>query len=163
MFVNGVASNFVPFTVTPTITNVSPPFGAVGDSIAIPGTNFGNLVPGDTVTFNGTPATIQSWIDTGATVLVPSGATTGPLVVTAGGFASNSFNFTVSITPDTLSWVVQALHNEPLGVCDVPCITDEGLFVQLITLARRTLSVGSGEYCGLLRTRFKSALVTVDK
>src|SRR5947208_3101711 len=101
MLVNGVASNFVPFTVTPTITNVSPPFGAVGDSIAIPGTNFGNLVPGDTVTFNGTPATIQSWIDTGAAVLVPSGATTGPLVVTAGGFASNSFNFTV--TPVTIT------------------------------------------------------------
>jgi len=98
---NGILSNYLPFAVTPTITNVYPPFGAVGDSISIPGTNFGAFAPGDTVTFNGTPATIQTWLDSGATVLVPVGATTGPVVVTAGGFASNSFNFTV--TPVTIT------------------------------------------------------------
>ena len=35
--------------------------------------------------------------------------------------------------------------------------------LQLITLARRMLSVGSGEYCGSLRTRFKSPLLTVKR
>jgi hypothetical protein len=44
----------------------------------------------------------------------------------------NVFNFTVKITADTLSWVVHALHNEPLGVCEVPCITDEAFFQLLI-------------------------------
>jgi hypothetical protein len=44
----------------------------------------------------------------------------------------NRFIFTLAITPDTLSWVVHALHNEPLGVCEVPCITDEGLFDLLL-------------------------------
>ena len=35
--------------------------------------------------------------------------------------------------------------------------------LQWITLASRMPSVGSGEYCGSSRTRFKSALVTVDR
>jgi hypothetical protein len=47
----------------------------------------------------------------------------------------NVFTFRVVITPDTLSWVVHALHNEPLGVCELPCITDEGLFVRLLEQA----------------------------
>jgi hypothetical protein len=44
----------------------------------------------------------------------------------------NVFQFRVTITPDTLSWVVHALHNEPLGLCEIPCITDEALFQLLI-------------------------------
>jgi hypothetical protein len=47
----------------------------------------------------------------------------------------NRFNFRVVITPEVLSWVVHALHNEPLGVCEVPCITDEGLFQLLVDQA----------------------------
>jgi hypothetical protein len=47
----------------------------------------------------------------------------------------NVYTFKVVITPDTLSWVVQALHNEPLGVCELPCITDEGLFDLLVRQA----------------------------
>jgi hypothetical protein len=98
----GLASS-VPFTINPTITSVNPSFGPVGTVVTISGTNFGGFVPGDTVTFNGT--TIQnaaSWIDTGISVPVPNVATTGPVVVTAGGFASNSsVNFTV--TPVTIT------------------------------------------------------------
>jgi hypothetical protein len=47
----------------------------------------------------------------------------------------NIFTFRVVTTPDTLSWLVQALHNEPLGVTELPCITDEGLFVRLLQQA----------------------------
>jgi hypothetical protein len=47
----------------------------------------------------------------------------------------NRFRFRVVIVPETLSWVVHALHNEPLGVCEVPCITDEGLFQLLLDQA----------------------------
>jgi hypothetical protein len=47
----------------------------------------------------------------------------------------NVFTFRVTITPDTLSWVVHALHNEPLGLCEIPCITDEGLFDLLLRQA----------------------------
>jgi hypothetical protein len=47
----------------------------------------------------------------------------------------NRFIFRVFIDTQTLSWVVHALHNEPLGVCEVPCITDEALFQLLLDQA----------------------------
>jgi hypothetical protein len=59
----------------------------------------------------------------------------------------NVFTFRVVITPDTLSWLVQALHNQPLGVCEVPCITDEGLFQLLVDQAntiRNEAAAGAG-------------------
>jgi hypothetical protein len=49
---------------------------------------------------------------------------------------TNVFTFRVIISPRNLSWIIQALHNEPLGLCEVPCITDEGLFNTLLSLAR---------------------------
>jgi hypothetical protein len=52
----------------------------------------------------------------------------------------NRFVFTVTVTPGTLSWVVDALHCEPLGVCEVPCITDEALFQTLTTQANAVAS-----------------------
>jgi hypothetical protein len=52
----------------------------------------------------------------------------------------NRFVFTVTVTPDTLAWVVDALHCEPLGVCEVPCITDETLFQTLTTQANAVAS-----------------------
>lgn len=47
----------------------------------------------------------------------------------------NVFNFTVKVLPSTLRWVVEALHVQPLGVCEVPCITDEALFALLLRQA----------------------------
>lgn len=47
----------------------------------------------------------------------------------------NRFNFKVVIRPDTFRWVVEALHCQPLGLCEVPCITDEGLFQRLLEQA----------------------------
>jgi hypothetical protein len=47
----------------------------------------------------------------------------------------NRYTFRVVITPDTLSWLLDAMHNQPLGVCEVPCISDEALFRLLLTQA----------------------------
>jgi hypothetical protein len=47
----------------------------------------------------------------------------------------NRFNFKVTVRPETLRWVIEALHCEPLGVCEVPCITDEALFARLLSQA----------------------------
>ena len=80
------------FTVlaTPTITSLSPTSGAVGASVTITGTNFGSTQGTSTVTFNGTTAaTITSWSATSIVAKVPAGATTGNVVVTVGGVASN--------------------------------------------------------------------------
>src|SRR6267378_1158609 len=92
----GTASNGSPFTVAPTITSLSQTSGAVSASLAITGTNFGTTQGASTVTFNGTTATAASaWSPTSITVSVPAGATTGNVVVTVLGTASNGSAFTV--------------------------------------------------------------------
>jgi hypothetical protein len=47
----------------------------------------------------------------------------------------NRFDFKVTVRPETFRWVIEALHCEPLGVCEVPCITDEAFFAQLLNQA----------------------------
>ena len=105
--VAGQASNGVSFTAIvppPSITSLTPNTGAVGTPVTISGANFGAAQGTNTVTFNGITATATSWSATSIAVTVPSGATTGNVVVTAGGQASNSLTFTVtqisvSVTP----------------------------------------------------------------
>lgn len=81
------------FAASPTITSLSPTSGKVGASVTIVGANFGSS---GTVEFNGTKATtISSWSPTSIKVAVPVGATTGKVVVTFGGVASNGVSFTV--------------------------------------------------------------------
>jgi len=81
---------------TPSITSLSPTSGAVGASVTITGTNFGSTPGTSTVKFNGTTATtIGSWSATSIVATVPTGATTGNVVVTVSGVASNGSSFTV--------------------------------------------------------------------
>ncbi len=105
--VGGVASNGVSFTVTvpaPTLTSLNPILGYVSTSVTIAGTNFGATQGTSTVKFNGTTATATSWSATSIVVTVPTGATTGNVVVTVGGVASNGVAFTVQVdtTPPTV-------------------------------------------------------------
>src|SRR5713101_5801564 len=81
---------------SPTINSLSPTSGAVGTSVTITGTNFGSTQGSSTATFNGTTATPTSWSATSIVAPVPAGATTGNVVVTVGGVASNGVNFTVT-------------------------------------------------------------------
>jgi len=105
--VGGVPSNGVVFTVTPppSITTLSPNFGPVGTSVTIAGANFGASQGTSTVTFNGTPATPTSWNASSIVVPVPSGATTGNVVVTESGVPSNGVNFTVTTTSANIALV----------------------------------------------------------
>ncbi len=81
---------------TPNITSLSPTSGSVGTSVTISGANFGSTQGASTVTFNGTTATPTSWSATSIVVAVPTGATTGNVLVTVGGVASNGVNFAVN-------------------------------------------------------------------
>jgi YD repeat-containing protein len=96
--INGQASNGVTFTVTvpPSISSLTPISGPVGTSVTISGSNFGATQGTSTVTFNGAAATPTSWSDTAIVATVPAGATTGPVVITVGGLASNGVGFTVN-------------------------------------------------------------------
>src|SRR6266567_3633975 len=88
---------FLPRADAQTITGLSPNTGAAGTSITVSGTGFGSTQGASTATFNGTNGTPSNWNDTSIVVPVPSGATTGNVVVTVGGVASNGVNFTVLI------------------------------------------------------------------
>jgi YD repeat-containing protein len=80
---------------TPSISSLSPTSGPIGTSVTINGSSFGGTQGTSTVTFNGVAATPSSWKTTKIVAPVPVGATTGPVVVTAGGIASNGVTFTV--------------------------------------------------------------------
>src|SRR5947207_4946120 len=104
--VGGQASNGVTFTVTapaPSLTSLTPPSGAVGTAVTIAGTNFGATQETSPVTFNGTAATPTSWSATSLVAPVPPGATTGNVVVTVGGQASNGVTFTVTAPAPSLT------------------------------------------------------------
>jgi hypothetical protein len=96
--VGGGNSNGVLFTVTssdPSISNLVPSAGLVGTAVTIIGTSFGSSQGTSTVTFNGTTGTPMSWSATSINVPVPTGATTGSVLVTVGAVASNPYGFEV--------------------------------------------------------------------
>jgi hypothetical protein len=103
--VGGASSNGVSFTVLipPSITSLTPNSGTVGTSITVAGANFGTSQGTSTVTFNGTAAAPTSWTATSIGVPVPAGTTTGNVVVTVGGLASNAVNFAVVVPPSITS------------------------------------------------------------
>jgi len=77
----------------------------VGTAVTVTGTNFGSTQGTSTITFNGTVATPTSWSATSIVAPVPVGATTGNVVVTVGGQASNSDGFTVTPPSPTITSV----------------------------------------------------------
>ncbi len=91
-----LCSSVVAFSQAPTISSVSPMGGVPGTQVTITGTNFGPTQGTSIAAFNGTTATPSSWSATSITVPVPTGATSGNLVVTVGGIASNGVIFTVA-------------------------------------------------------------------
>jgi hypothetical protein len=94
------------------MTTVTPGSGPIGAQVTVTGSNLGSS---GTVTFNGTTASVvTSWTDTAIVAQVPSGATSGPVVISAGGLSTQEgIPFTVlptlgpptgiSVTPNTLS------------------------------------------------------------
>jgi hypothetical protein len=100
--VNGGTSNPASFTVIPSITAVSANSGAIGTPVTISGTSFGAQGT-NTVTFNGVASGPTTWSDTSITAPVPTGATSGPIVVTVNGIASNGVSFTVASPAPTIS------------------------------------------------------------
>jgi RHS repeat-associated protein len=78
----------------PNITSLTPSTGAASTSVIVAGSGFGSLQGASTITLNGVAATVTSWSDTSITATVPSGATSGNVVVNNGS-QSNGLPFTV--------------------------------------------------------------------
>jgi IPT/TIG domain len=81
----------------PSISSLTPSKGVVGASVTISGANFGSTR--GSVSFNGSTASIVSWSDMSIVAKVPLGASTGNVVVTVGGTASNGVSFAVETLP----------------------------------------------------------------
>ncbi len=111
--VGGIASNGVAFTVTgqPTLASLSPSIAVAGAPVTITGVNFGATQGTSKVAFNGVPAVPSSWSASSIVVPVPAGATSGPVIVTVGGVASNALTFTLN-APPTLALVANQTSAE---------------------------------------------------
>ena len=95
--------------ITPVIDSVSPSEGPPGSPVTIKGTNFGATQGNSYVTFNGVKATqYVSWTDTEIVVIVPEGATSGPVqVVTSAGGSNTDKDFTPEGKPlGSQAWIV---------------------------------------------------------
>jgi IPT/TIG domain len=93
----------------PAITSVSATTGSVGSQVTINGSNFGTTQGSSAVLLNDSPLTVTSWSGTSITATLPTGATTGPLVVSVAPSmnASNPIPFTVTSQPLPSSWLDQ--------------------------------------------------------
>src|SRR5437016_6179265 len=74
----------------PSITSISPTSGPIGTQVVISGSGFGTSQGGSVVNLNGAPVTINSWSATSISITIPSGATSGPLVVSVAPSMTNS-------------------------------------------------------------------------
>src|SRR4029077_6167424 len=93
----------------PTITAVSGTTGSIGSQVGITGTGFGAAEGGSLVLLNGAPVTVNSWTSTSIVVTIPSGATSGYLLVSVAPSMndSNAVNFTVTPQPLPSTWLDQ--------------------------------------------------------
>jgi hypothetical protein len=98
-----------PSAPAPVITSVSATSGSIGSQVVISGTGFGASQGSSVVLLNGALVTINSWSATSITITIPSGATSGPLVVSVAPSMndSNAVIFTVSTQPLPSSWLDQ--------------------------------------------------------
>jgi hypothetical protein len=67
----------------------------VGTTVTVTGINFGTTQGSNTLKFNGVAASPTSWTDKTIVSSVPLFASTGPVVVTVSGVASNGLVFAV--------------------------------------------------------------------
>ncbi|MCD6310544.1 MAG: IPT/TIG domain-containing protein [Candidatus Eremiobacteraeota bacterium] len=91
-WLDGVTLNFVgvPPTLPPSVDAIEPSSGNEGDKVTISGFGFGNAQGASTVTFSGVSAgTASTWTNTKIVCTVPTGAKSGPVVVTVYGEESN--------------------------------------------------------------------------
>jgi hypothetical protein len=85
--------------VTPSevlISSLSPTGGTTGTQVVINGKGFGAASTGGLVTFSGVAAPVVSWGQASITASVPSGATSGPVVVIVNKSPSNGVGFKIN-------------------------------------------------------------------
>ncbi|MEO7299473.1 MAG: IPT/TIG domain-containing protein [Verrucomicrobiota bacterium] len=106
----GTANSTNIFYLRPIVSGFSPGGGVAGSTITITGSSFTNVTA---VQFNGFNASFSLGNNSQLTALVPAGATTGPISVTApGGTAVSAANFVV----DSVSLSIRLLTNRAVAI-----------------------------------------------
>lgn len=127
-----------PGNSAPTITSFTPLSGSVGTQVIVSGSNFGTLASANTVRFNGINATVLTASATELVAVVPGGATSGPLqVITAGGTATSSVSFAVSVTNPGATWRTRTIG---------PGIDESLSRTAIAHNGTRFVTVGSGSF-----------------
>ena len=111
------------WTARARVDSAWPSPGVVAGTLTLQGLGFGSSQGTSTVTVNGVSASVSSWSDTSISATVPAGATTGPVVVTTAGPASNGLSYTIVDGPQLShlapSWgpetTVVTLHGTHFG------------------------------------------------
>ncbi|MDP9263224.1 MAG: IPT/TIG domain-containing protein, partial [Acidobacteriota bacterium] len=91
----------------PVITGLSATTGSIGSQVTITGSNLGSGDAGSLVLLNGSAVTINNWTSTQIVFTVPSGSTSGLVVVLVGPTmnASNPVYFAVTSQPLPIPWL----------------------------------------------------------
>jgi hypothetical protein len=91
----------------PVIGTISATTGAAGNQVFISGSGFGNAQGASLVTLNTAPVTINFWSDTFISFTIPTGATSGDLLVSVAPSMndSNAVWFTVTSEPLPAGWL----------------------------------------------------------
>lgn len=92
------------------VSSLIPTSGVEGTQVTIEGTGFGQTQGSSSVSFDGIPAQPTRWSDNQIAVAVPNKATTGNVIVSVGGAASNGITFAV-VTPLSISASTVPLAN----------------------------------------------------
>jgi hypothetical protein len=94
-------------TPAPVITSVSGTTGSIGSQVLITGSGFGSIQNGSVVRLNDAPVTINSWSATSILMTIPTGATSGQLLVSVAPSMndSNAVMFTVTTQPLPTLWL----------------------------------------------------------
>lgn len=139
------------------ITGIAPTAGVAGATVTVFGQNFGVHQGSSTVTFNGIPASVVMWNNWTILANVPSGNSSGNVVVTVAGTPSNGFNFKVATLP--MQSIVPTNFGFQCGLDPNNCGNNDGTIVWPQTQAQpqflrlhdaqtswSDLSTGSGTY-----------------
>jgi RHS repeat-associated protein len=96
-------------SAAPTISSLSATTGSIGNHVVITGSGFGALQSSSIVYLNGATVPVTSWGSTSITITIPTGAVSGPLVVSVAPSMndSNAVEFEVTTQPLPSPWLNQ--------------------------------------------------------
>ncbi|CAJ4015347.1 IPT/TIG domain protein [Burkholderia pseudomallei] len=143
------------------IFSFMPTHGEAGTQVTLQGQGFDSNAANDTVSFNGTPATVLSATATQLVASVPSGVTTGPISVTADGHTASS---TTPFTVDDSGLPPSITQVSPLAVSLGNTLTIAG--THLDPVAGQTVmqlsNRGVSSFASISDTQIQYAIATGD-